>query len=311
MIRTKFKSRNMKSIGWAALGALGAVVALSAHPLLASDANRIEILTSILGDVGDYLLYACGAFGLFWVVCHRLMKHRQVARKRWPRLSQIARELMFSLSSQLVMAAVSIYIVMNSTQMMANMTPATSAVGWAWAVALTFLLFAIEDTSFYWTHRAMHHPTLFRLFHSVHHDSHDPTPFTAYSFHPLEAVVQSLNGLPTLLPLMFLPWDPTVLIVYGFGQIAFNVIGHLGYEVYPAYWNRLPGLRWKTPGLHHYLHHQMVGGNYALYFRWWDKWCGTELADFEARYDRIFAPRSSEPASEPQDVPALTAASVR
>jgi Delta7-sterol 5-desaturase len=294
MVPMKFISLRKTSLGWAVFGGFGAIAALLAHPLLASDTLRAEVLTSILSDVSDYLLYAFGAFGLFWIVAHCWVKARQIARHRWPRLSQIGRELIFSISSQLVMSAVAIYLVLNSSEIIANMTPADDALGWAWAVALIFILFAVEDSSFYWTHRAMHHPKLFPHFHRVHHESYDPTPFTAYSFHPLEAIVQSLNGLPTLLPLMFLPWDPTAMAVYGFGQIAFNVIGHLGYEVYPASWNRLPVLRWKTPGLHHYLHHQMVGGNYGLYFRWWDKWCGTEFADFEARYDRIFATCSSQ-----------------
>lgn len=292
MVSTKFINGKRVSVGLAILGGLGGVAALIANPALSSNAARTEILMSILSDMADYLLYAFGAFGLFWIGAHRWVKCRHIARHRWPRLSQIGRELTFSLSSQIVMSAVSIHIVTNSTQIMANMTPATGVGGWVWAVMLTFLLFTIEDTCFYWTHRAMHHPKLFRCFHSLHHESHDPTPFTAYSFHPLEAVVQSVNGLPTLLPLIFLPWDPIALAVYGFGQIGFNVIGHLGYEVYPANWNRLPVIRWKTPGLHHYLHHQMVGGNYALYFRWWDKWCGTEFADFEARYDRLFTARS-------------------
>jgi sterol desaturase/sphingolipid hydroxylase (fatty acid hydroxylase superfamily) len=298
MMEVKIMNLKKVSLGWAVVGAFGGIAALSVNPLLMSGAVRGDILKSILGDLEDYLFNAFGAFGLFWVGAHRWIAGRQIARKRWPRLPQIGRELAFSFSSQLVMAAVAIYIVTNSSQIMANMTPASGVAGWAWAVALTLLLFAIEDTFFYWTHRAMHHPKLFRHFHAVHHESYDPTPFTAYSFHPLEAIVQSLNGLPTLLPLIFLPWDPLALAVYGFGQIAFNVIGHLGYEVYPANWNRLPGLRWKTPGLHHYLHHQMVGGNYGLYFRWWDKYCGTEFADFEARYDRIFnAPSSPSQAS--------------
>jgi sterol desaturase/sphingolipid hydroxylase (fatty acid hydroxylase superfamily) len=191
------------------------------------------------------------------------------------------------------MTAVSLYIILNSSQIMTNMAPAAGALEWAWAAILTFLLFAIEDAVFYWTHRAMHHPKLFSHFHQVHHESHDPTPFTSYSFHPMEAIVQSLNGLPGLLLLVLLPWDPIAIAIYGFGQIAFNMIGHLGYEIYPANWNSLPVLRWKTPALHHYLHHQMVGGNYSLYFRWWDKACDTEFADFEARYDRIFQPSST------------------
>ncbi len=288
MVSVKFLSIKKVSLGWAVFGSITAIIALLVHPSLTSHIARTEILLSIISDIEEYLFYGVGAFGLFWIGMHRFIKNRQISRKRWPRLSQIGRELIFSISSQLVMSAVGIYIILNSSQIMANMTPTTDAIGLAWAVILTFMLFAIEDTSFYWTHRAMHHPKLFRHFHKVHHESYDPTPFTAYSFHPLEAIVQSLNGLPTLLPLLFLPWDPIAIAVYGFGQIAFNVIGHLGYEVYPANWNRLPGLRWKTPGLHHYLHHQMVGGNYALYFRWWDRYCGTEFADFEARYDRIF-----------------------
>jgi Delta7-sterol 5-desaturase len=294
MVKKKFGNLKKVSLGWAVFGGLGAIAATTAHPLLGSNSVRTEVLMSIIYDMAEYLLYAFGAFGLFWVAAHRWIVVRQIARQRWPRFSQIGRELIFSISSQFVMSAVSLYIALNSSQIMANMAPARDAIGRTWAVALTFLLFAIEDTGFYWTHRAMHHPRLFRHFHRVHHESYDPTPFTAYSFHPLEAIVQSLNGLPTLLPLMFLPWDPTVLAVYGFGQIAFNVIGHLGYEVYPSNWNCLPVLRWKTPGLHHYLHHQMVGGNYGLYFRWWDTWCGTEFTDFEARYDRIFAERSSQ-----------------
>jgi sterol desaturase/sphingolipid hydroxylase (fatty acid hydroxylase superfamily) len=33
----------------------------------------------------------------------------------------------------------------------------------------------------------------------------------------------------------------------------------------------------------------MVRGNYGLYFRWWDKICGTEFPDYEARYQALFA----------------------
>jgi len=45
------------------------------------------------------------------------------------------------------------------------------------------------------------------------------------------------------------------------------------------------------------MHHQRVGGNYALYFRWWDRICGTEFKDFAARYDRLFA--GTPPAARP------------
>ena len=42
--------------------------------------------------------------------------------------------------------------------------------------AVQFVVFnVIEDTGFYWIHRAFHHPKLYRKYHKVHH-SYDP-PF--------------------------------------------------------------------------------------------------------------------------------------
>jgi Delta7-sterol 5-desaturase len=275
-------------------GAALAAWALFQHPMLARTGIRNDVVMSLKEDITDYLGYGFAAFGLFWVVLHPWLRTRQIARRRWPRLRQMVRELIFSLSSQVIMTCVALYIMFGNDSVMSNMQISPGLLGWLWAPVLTFLLFAAEDTSFYWMHRIIHHPKLFRHIHRVHHESFDPTPFTAYSFHPFEAILQALSGLSTVFVLVLLPWHPASLAVYAVGQIAFNIIGHLGYEIYPANWNRIPGLRWKTPGLHHYLHHQMVKGNYALYFRWWDTWCGTEFADFEERYDRIFRPISSD-----------------
>jgi len=162
---------------------------------------------------------------------------------------------------------------------------------------IVFAVLVVDDTRFYWTHRAMHHPWLFNRMHRVHHESVDPTPFTACSFHPAEAIVHGIGSLSLLLVMMLLPFHVASLVAAGTLQILFNVVGHLGYEIYPRGWNRIPLLRWKTPTLHHDMHHQRVGGNYALYFRWWDRICGTEFKDFAARYDRLFA--GTPPAARP------------
>lgn len=294
MGRLTFANPKKLPIGWAVVGGALGTIAMLAHPLLASNAVREAIMISVVADVAEYLVFGIGAFAVFWVLVHRIMAARQLARRRWPRLDQVLRELAFSIASQIVMSAVALYIMIGTPQTMANMLATPSGVGWLWIVALPIVLLAIEDTVFYWTHRWLHHPLLFRHIHGLHHESHDPTPFTAFAFHPAEAIVQALNGLAIVAALLVLPWHPAALAIFGFCQIAFNVIGHLGYEVYPAGWNRWPVARWKTPALHHYLHHQMVGGNYALYFRWWDIWCGTEIRDFEARYDAVFAGQSAQ-----------------
>ena len=45
---------------------------------------------------------------------------------------------------------------------------------WLWAPVSALIYLAIHDAYFYWTHRAMHHPKLFRAMHLVHHRSRHP-----------------------------------------------------------------------------------------------------------------------------------------
>ena len=45
--------------------------------------------------------------------------------------------------------------------------------------------------AFYWMHRFMHLPGIFKAVHKVHHLSHNPSPWAAFSFHPLEAIIEA------------------------------------------------------------------------------------------------------------------------
>ncbi|MFN9998394.1 MAG: 2Fe-2S iron-sulfur cluster-binding protein, partial [bacterium] len=89
--------------------------------------------------------------------------------------------------------------------------------------------------------------------------------------------------LPFLLPLNF-----GLIIAWQIFSMLNNVLGHLGYEIYPKGWVKFPILKFKTASTHHNMHHQLFNGNYALYFTWWDKWMGTEFKDYEARHEQIF-----------------------
>jgi Delta7-sterol 5-desaturase len=237
------------------------------------------------------------------VVLHRWIKPRLLARKRWPKTGQVVREIMFSISAQFCFLAIGLWLAFFTQADAMVMYTDIATYGWPYFIFTTFLMFVIDDTYFYWTHRMLHNRTLFERVHHVHHESVDPTSFSAYAFHPLEAFVIGGSMLSFIPIFMLIPLHPAAVAVFAVGSVMFNVIGHLGYELYPARWNRIPLLRWKTPAMHHYLHHQMVGGNYGLYFRWWDKLCGTEIKDFEARYDRLFATKSAQ---IPQDIITLS-----
>jgi Delta7-sterol 5-desaturase len=188
--------------------------------------------------------------------------------------------------------AAGFWIVISDTQLLSTHYNDVDQYGWLYVIFLTFLLFFLHDTAFYWSHRIMHHKDLYKIFHRVHHDSVEPTAFTTYSFHPLEAVVQNLNSLLPIAALLVLPWHEISLAIFGFGVIFFNVVGHLGFEIYPKNWHKWPILGWKTTAYHHYMHHQRSEGNYGLYFRFWDRLCGTEFKDYEQRQSALFQRKS-------------------
>jgi sterol desaturase/sphingolipid hydroxylase (fatty acid hydroxylase superfamily) len=159
-----------------------------------------------------------------------------------------------------------------------------SDLGWPYYFASLVLMILLHDAYFYWTHRTMHHKSLFRVFHRVHHLSHNPSPWAAFSFHPLEAVVEA--GI-ILLIVLLIPHHKSAIPVFLLFMTTMNVLGHLGYELYPKGFSRHPVGRWLTTSTHHNMHHHRGKGNFGLYFNWWDRWCGTLHPEYDEVYDEV------------------------
>src|SRR5207237_1981530 len=102
--------------------------------------------------------------------------------------------------------------------------------GWAWFVFTIALLVIVQDTYFYWTHRAMHHRWLFKHVHRVHHLSDNPSPWAAYAFSPFEALIQAAY-VP--LVILVLPVHELALFAFLVFMIVRNVVGHAGVELFP------------------------------------------------------------------------------
>ena len=155
------------------------------------------------------------------------------------------------------------------------------------ALLAIFLLMIGNDLWFYLVHRALHTPFLFRHVHKVHHRSVDLNPLTSYSFHLLEAVLITGWLLPVLL---FVPIPLPVIGVVQVLGLSNNVMAHLGYELLPRWWVKVPVLRWSNSATFHALHHQRSMGNYGLFTRLWDRLFGTELSGYEQAFVREDAP---------------------
>ena len=143
---------------------------------------------------------------------------------------------------------------------------------WYLPVSLGLYLFA-HDTWFYWTHRYLHRPRPFRAAHAVHHASRPPTAWAAMSFHPIEA----LSGALVIPLLVFV--IPVHIAVLGLVLAIMTLMGvtnHMGWELFPRalVHSRLGG--WLITASHHQRHHEDYRCNYGLYFRVWDRLCGTD-----------------------------------
>jgi len=143
-----------------------------------------------------------------------------------------------------------------------------------WWLPLSFLLcLLLHDTWFYWTHRLMHRPAWFKAMHAVHHDSRPPTAWAAMSFHPLEAITGAVV-VPVLV--LVLPLHIGVVGLLLAVMTLMGVTNHMGWELFPRWLVHGPAGRWLITASHHQLHHDRYRTNYGLYFRLWDRLCGTD-----------------------------------
>lgn len=142
-----------------------------------------------------------------------------------------------------------------------------------WLPASLLLYLALHDAWFYWTHRWMHRPAVFRAIHAVHHASRPPTAWAAMNFHPVEAAIVGLF-IPALV--FVVPIHAGVLAAVLVIMTVMGVTNHMGWEMFPRALVRSRIGHWLITASHHQRHHEQYRCNYGLYFRWWDHWAHTD-----------------------------------
>ena len=153
-----------------------------------------------------------------------------------------------------------------------------------WMPVSVVVALVVHDTYFYWMHRLLHHPKLYRHAHLTHHKSVNPSPWTSYSFHAFEGFTEALIA-PIII--FLIPMHPIALMLFGMASLFINVYGHLGYEIAPRWFRYSPFFAFVNTSVHHNLHHEKFVGNYGLYFRIWDRLMGTEHPDYVKNFDAI------------------------
>jgi lathosterol oxidase len=225
--------------------------------------------------------------GLAYVLWYKLLRKRIFYKKiqqRMPLNKDYLREIIYSITTIIIFTIVTLLILQTSfrqyTKYYSKIHQHSMLYFW-----LAFpIIFLVHDTYFYWMHRLMHHPKLFRMFHVVHHQSVNPSPWAAFAFQPKEAFVEAgiLLVLVMIMPIHFLHLFGFFLVM-----MVYNVYGHLGWELYPKSFSRHWLGKWINTSVNHNQHHQFFKGNYGLYFLFWDRMMGTIREDYEASFDAV------------------------
>ncbi|PWJ42074.1 sterol desaturase family protein [Sediminitomix flava] len=143
---------------------------------------------------------------------------------------------------------------------------------WYIPVSILIVLF-LHDTYYYWLHRWMHLPKVYKLIHKVHHESIHTSAMTSFSFHPIESVLQAI---PIPLFTIFLPLHIYAILFILIIMTVSATINHAGVEVYPINWSKKWILKNIIGAKHHDIHHRKFNYNYGLYFNFWDLMMKTE-----------------------------------
>lgn len=233
-----------------------------------------------------YLIIASIAFLLWYVILRRMVASKKIQAK-YPGFRDYAREIGFSIATVFIMSFIPATILgspelAKHTKFYTNINQHSMT----WFVLAFPVMAILHDTYFYWMHRMIHHPRLFNIVHLVHHRSTNPSPFAAYSFHPLEAVLEA--GI-FLVFVFTIPVHLFHLLFFFLFMIIYNVYGHLGWELYPKGFSKHWLGKWINTSVNHNLHHQFFKGNYGLYFLFWDRLMGTIREDYDARFEEVKA----------------------
>lgn len=134
----------------------------------------------------------------------------------------------------------------------------------------------LNDTLFYWAHRALHHPSIYQYIHKKHHRFNYSIGIAAGFAHPVEDLFANL--IPTLLGCLVMGSHIVILWTWLAIRLAETVDAHSGYAFKLSPFHLLP---MQGGAARHDFHHSKNVGCYGSFFIFWDWITGTDKAFLE------------------------------
>ena len=134
----------------------------------------------------------------------------------------------------------------------------------AWLLVLPM----VRSGHFYFIHRLLHHPFLYKHVHSTHHRNVHTGPWSGISMHPIENLIYQSSVLIHFV----IPSEPAIVFVHLFMTSLGPAFSHSGFEKILAKKTKLLD----SADFHHQLHHRYFECNYGTMEVPLDVWFGTD-----------------------------------
>ena len=194
--------------------------------------------------------------------------HRDQAKgnRLWNFSNQVRDNMFWSLTSGV--AQLTLFQVFTMWLMANGFAPTiTASENPVWFVLSLILLPIWSAFHFYWVHRLLHVPFLYKRVHSLHHRNVNVGPWSGFSMHPVEHLLY----ISSICIHWIVPSDPILLFFHVVYLGPGAAMTHTGYEDLLIKDKR----RLALGTFYHQLHHRYYECNYGNQEMPWDRWFGT------------------------------------
>ena len=192
----------------------------------------LEFIKQYLMTVVSALTIMSAAYFIFWILLGKKLSNRKIQLSKRAGWSQIKGEIGATFLSFIGGTGFSILLLSLNDVGVTKFYPEAGKYGLGYEVFVFIAMLVVSDTWFYWSHRAMHHPRIYKYVHALHHKSLDVNPFTSSSFHLIESLWLTVW---VLLLAMIMPMSMTVLGIMQVVGTFNNLKSHLGMSFSPNF----------------------------------------------------------------------------
>lgn len=132
-----------------------------------------------------------------------------------------------------------------------------------WLLALPLIF----SSHFYWIHRLLHWPPLFRRVHRLHHRNIHIGPWSGLSMHPVEHLIY----MSSVLVHFVIASHPVIVLLHLYSRALGPSFSHAGFEKLKV--GKADVM--DAADFHHQLHHRFFECNYGNVDAPWDRWFGS------------------------------------